>query len=317
MRKLLIAGAVAFGAMATAVTGFAADWSPSGPIKFMIAFKAGGGADTQTRLIAEEMEQRHGWKIIPEQVTGKGGAILAAKMKDQPNDGSVIGMIVTETLGYNMVAAKKQAYTQADFTPITTTAGFQMGIVALTSKGYQSFDDVIAAAKAGEQIRFGAMSPRLADIAYMIGKHYGVDFNIVMVKGGKGVMNGLNAGDLDIGWGAGIQTKAVKAGDMVNLVSGIGEPLDASPDAPTLQDLGIDLNAGGYFLIAAPAGIPAEARAALASAISDIVNDPATKANGIISKAFGGPKVIAGAELDALLSSDETAAHDLLKAVNE
>lgn len=317
MRKFLMAGAFALGALATAATGFAADWTPNGPIKFLIAFKAGGGADTQTRLIAEEMEKRHGWKIIPEQLTGKGGAILAASLKDQPNDGTVIGMIVTETLGYNMVAAKKQAYTQADFTPITTTAGFQMGIVALTSKGYKSFDDVIAAAKAGEQIRFGAMSPRLADIAYMIGRHYGVDFNIVMVKGGKGVMNGLNAGDLDIGWGAGIQTKAVRAGDMVNLVSGIGEPLDASPDAPTLQDLGIDLNAGGYFLIAAPAGVPAEARAALSSAIADIVNDPETKASALITRAFGGPKVIAGDDLDALLASDEAAAHDLLKAVSE
>ena len=33
----------------------------------MIAFKAGGGADTQARMIAEELEARHGWKIISEQ----------------------------------------------------------------------------------------------------------------------------------------------------------------------------------------------------------------------------------------------------------
>jgi len=30
----------------------AADWAPKGPIKLMIAFAAGGGADTQARLIA-------------------------------------------------------------------------------------------------------------------------------------------------------------------------------------------------------------------------------------------------------------------------
>ncbi|MEM7683643.1 MAG: tripartite tricarboxylate transporter substrate-binding protein [Pseudomonadota bacterium] len=317
MKLILLAGALVLGVFAQTATGMAADWTPPGPIKMLIAFKAGGGADTQARLIAEELEARKGWKIVPEQLTGKGGAVLAAAMKDMPNDGSVIGIIVTETLGYNMIAGKRQTYKQSDFTPLTTTAGFQMGIVALTSKGYKSWDDVVAAAKGGEQIRFGAMSPRLADIAYLVGKHHGIDFNIVMVKGGKGVMNGLNAGDLDIGWGAGIQTKAVLAGDMINLVSGIGEPLDASPDAPTLQDLGVDLNAGGYFVFAAPSGLPDDARTEISEAIAGIVTDTNTKAGALLAKAFGGAKVIKGSELDALLASDEDAALTLLDQANQ
>ena len=59
-----------------------------------------------------------------------------------------------------------------------------------------------------------------------------------MVRGGKGVMNGLDAGDLDAGSGAGIQNKAVLAGDMVNLVSGLSIRLTVSPDAPTMAELG-------------------------------------------------------------------------------
>ncbi|MEM9059377.1 MAG: tripartite tricarboxylate transporter substrate-binding protein [Pseudomonadota bacterium] len=317
MKRLLTAALLAIGALTHGGAAIAADWTPPGPIKMLIAFKAGGGADTQARMIAEELEARKGWKIVPEQLTGKGGAVLAAAMKDMPNDGSVFGIVVTETLGYNMIAGKRQAYKQADFTPLTTTAGFQMGIVALTSKGYKSWDDVVAAAKGGEQIRFGAMSPRLADIAYLLGKHHGIDFNIVMVKGGKGVMNGLNAGDLDVGWGAGIQTKAVRAGDMVNLVSGIGEPLDASPDAPTLQDLGLDLNAGGYFMFMAPAGLPDDARAAFADAIAEIVSDTDTKAGSLLAKAFGGARVIKGSDLDALLAADEASATELLEQASQ
>ena len=111
-------------------------------ITMMIGFAAGGGADAQARMIAEELEKRHGWTIIPEQVTGGGGAKLAAKMKGMANDGTVIGLAVTETFGYNMVANPKAEYTQADITPLTTTAGFQMGIV-LASKGWKDFGDVI------------------------------------------------------------------------------------------------------------------------------------------------------------------------------
>lgn len=310
----MVAGIAALGAMATEVV---ADWAPNGPIKMMIAFRAGGGADTQARMIAEELEARHGWKVIPEQVTGKGGANLAVALKDEPNDGTVIGLAITDTFGYGMVAAGRKAYTQADFTPLTTTAGFQMGVVALTSKGWNSWGDVVAAAKGGEAIRFGAMSPRLADLAYLLGKANGVEFNIVMAKGGKGVMNGLNAGDMDIGWGAGIQTKAVLAGDMINLVSGISEPLAISPDAPLMTDVGVEFNSDGFFMFTAPAGLPDEARNAIASAIGDIVNDPSTKANGLLVRAFGGPKVIAGKELDALLVAEEAAAEGLLKAAAE
>lgn len=317
MRKLIAAGALALGSLAMSVTAMAADWTPPGPIKMLIAFRAGGGTDTQARLIAEELETRHGWKIQPEQLTGKGGAVLAAAMKDMPNDGSVIGIFVTETLGYNMIAGKKQAYSQEDFTPITTTASFQMGLVSLTSKGWKNIDDVVAAAKAGEELRFGAMSPKLADMAYLIGKHYGIDWNIVSVKGGKGVMNGLNAGDLDIGFGAGVQTKAVQAGDMVNLASAMTKRLTISPDAPTLEELGIDLNADGYFLFAAPAGLPDAARETLANAITGIVEDSSTKAHGILTKGFGGVVVINGEELDAVLAKDLADSKALLEAASQ
>jgi len=127
MKNLFFAAVAAIGLGFTAPAGAEAAshaWKPAGPIKMLIAFRAGGGADTQARMIAEELEARHGWKVIPEQLTGKGGANLAAAMKDMPNDGTVIGMAVTETFGYNMVSAKRAAYAQADFTPLSTTAGF-------------------------------------------------------------------------------------------------------------------------------------------------------------------------------------------------
>ena len=291
-----------------------ADWKPAGPIKLTIAFAAGGGADTQARLIAEALEADKGWKIIPENVTGKGGVNTLNALKGGVTDGTHIAMVVTESLGYNLVAARKSGLKVEDFEGITTTAGFQMGVVARTDKGWKSFDDVIAAAKGGQQIRFGVMSPRLDDLAYLLGKAHGVDFNTVMLKGGKAVMNALNAGDVDIGWGAGIQAKAVKAGDMINLVSGISEKLKVSPDAPTMSELGVKFNADGYFVFVAPAGLDPAAREALTSAIIAIVTDPKTKAGGFIDKAFGGPITIHGAELDKLLEQGVPESEALMAA---
>jgi tripartite-type tricarboxylate transporter receptor subunit TctC len=278
----------------------------------VIAFRAGGGADTQARLIAEQIQADLGWDILPEQVTGKGGINALLALKDMPADGTSIAMVVTESLGYNMAAAKGAGLTPEQFTGLTTTAGFQMGIVSKADKGWTTMADAIEAAKGGAALRFGAMSPRLADLAYLLGEANGVEFNIIEVKGGKAVMNGVTAGDMDLGFMAGIQGKGVAAGDLVNLASALSVPLKQTPDAPTLADLGVGFNADGYFTFVAPAGLPDDARAALTDAIVTASNKG--KAADMIGKAFGGTVNIQGAELDALFESDFGAAGALMEA---
>ena len=315
MKKILLSTAVAAATFLGTATGAMADWKQNGPIKLMIAFAAGGGADTIARAVGDELQKRHGWEVQPQQVTGGGGLKLAAAMKGEPNDGTTIGMAVTETYGYNMVANPGAGVSLNDVTPLTTVAGFQMGIVSKADKGWKTIDDVFAAAKAGETIRFGTMSPKLSDLAFLLSEANGVEFNIVEVKGGKAVMNGVNAGDMDLGFMAGIQAKGVAAGDLVNLASALTMPLVQTPDAPLIGERGVPFGADGYFLFAAPAGLNAEARTALTNAIIEIVQDDTTKAGGIIKKAFGGAAVISGADAEALLAKDVKDAAALIKAV--
>lgn len=315
MKRFIKSTIAALGMAAMATGAFAADWTPPGPIKLIIAFAAGGGADTQARMIAEELETANGWKIIPEQVTGKGGLNALKALQGQPTDGTTIAMIVTETVGYGL--ASSGAGDPSMVTGITTTAGSQMAIVSLASKGYKTLADVISAAKSGEEIRFGVMSPSLADLAYVLGKENGVEFNIVSVRGGKAVMNGLNAGDMDVGFGAGIQAKAVAAGDMVELASAKTGPLAGTPDAPTLSEFGVEFTNDTMFLIAGPAGMDPAARDTIATAISDVLNTEGSKARGFIDKAFGGADLRSGDELDALLQAAYDSAGGLLEASSE
>lgn len=57
MKRLMLAAALTAAATMSHLAA-AADWTPPGPIKMMIAFKAGGGADTQARMIAEPPDCR-------------------------------------------------------------------------------------------------------------------------------------------------------------------------------------------------------------------------------------------------------------------
>ena len=307
---LAVVGMAATAFMATPAK---AEWQPKGPISVIIGFAAGGGTDTQARLIAAELKKRKGWNVIPSNVTGKGGVVMARKLKGLPNDGLTIGMAVTEVFGYNMLASKKAGYKTDDFTYIATTTSSQMGIVANTSKGWKTFADVIAAAKKGKVFKFAGMSAKHADINLLIEQKYGVKFNTVVLRGGRKVMNAIIAGDVDLGYGAGIQSKAVRSGKMVNLASGLSQRLKISPNAPTLVEMGIPYDIGAKFIFVAPAGIPGEARKALADAIGDIINDPSTKASQYVSKGYGGPDVITGKKLDAFIQNEIKIATVLMK----
>lgn len=304
----------AFAIVASTATAALAEWQPNGPIKLMIAFQPGGGVDLAARLLAEELAARHGWVIIPENVDGRGGATMAAELKDEPADGLTIGMTAMDSLAYGVLATQNPGFGVDDFTYLSTITGTQAGLIAKTDRGWKTLGDVIAAAKAGESISAGAMSAKLADALYLIGQANGVEFTTVMVQGGQGGLNGVMADDLDIAWAAGPQTSGVLAGDLVNLVSAIGRPLNASPDAPLLSEFGVDFIFGTMFGVIAPAGLDPEARETLQTAIAEVVNDPTSKLSGYTTKAFGGPEAIVGADFEAFMHQANDEARQLLDA---
>lgn len=313
LKSLVMSGAVALAATAAV----ALDWTPPGPMKMMVAFRAGGGADTLARLIAQELETRHGWTIIPEEVAGKGGLNMATVLKAAPADGTVIGLAVSSMLTYNLEAAPKARLSLDDFVPLATVAAYQMGVVSSSTRGWKTIDDAFAAARAGERLSFGVAGPQLADMAYLLGKANGVDFNIVSLRGGKAVLDAITAGDVDMGFVGGIQNRGVAAGDLVNLASAISEPLQQTPEAPLLLDRGFGFTADGRFIFAAPAGLPEDARRAISDAIIAVANDPQTKAGALIQKAFGGPATSSGAGLDAFMRERRAQSRSLLKAASQ
>ena len=125
------------------------------------------------------------------------------------------------------------------------------------------------------------------------------------------------AGDVDAGWGAGIQGKLVRAGTVVNLLSAESSRLELSPDIPTFKEKGMPYSFGIQFLAMAPKGIPADARKALSQAIYDVVSDKNSKAYQFIRKGFGKPPLLIGAALDAHMQANVAESKALLEAVSK
>ena len=116
---------------------------------------------------------------------------------------------------------------------------------------------------------------------------------------------------------AGIQAKAVRAGDMVNLASAMSMPLTLSPNAPLIKEFGVEFVGDAYFMFVAPAGIPTEAQQAITKAIVEIAHDPSTKAGGYIKKAFGKATTLNGPDLQRFLDDQVRDSLKLLKVVSQ
>ncbi len=316
MKKFLALGAIALGYTVAATASLAEGWTPPGPITMHIAFPPGGGSDSQARLIAEDLETRFGWTIAPQNTPGKAGLIMAKEMQDAPADGTVFGLGISEAIDYGM-AGGTSGLTPEDVTPIVTTTLAEVAFVALASKGWNSFEDLVAAAKAGETLRAGAITPKSADVTYVLGKEVGIDMNITMVKGGKAMLNALYAGDLDAGFIGGAHAKGVKAGELVELASGMSRPLTLTPDAPLLADLGVPFNLDLYFMFFGPSEMEDAARAQIAKAISDIVLDDTTKAGTLLKAAFGGAEAVSGDALQTFIDDGYVSAKKLMQVVSE
>lgn len=313
MKTLLTTAAAVLLSASTAM----ADWAPPGPVRVLIGFAAGGGADNLARLIAEDIQARQGWTLIPENVTGAGGAVMARQIRDAAPDGLTIGIGITDTFAYGALAARDPGYTAEDFDFLTTLAGTQMGIVARADRGWGTMSDVFAAMTGGEAISFGAMTPQLADGAFYIGQTNGVDFDIVATfAGGREVLNAIVAQDIDIGWVAGPQGAGVASGDLVVLGNGEDQPLAMAPDAQDLTEIGVDFHFGATFVALAPAGLPQDARTALTEAIVSVIEDESTQTNAFIRRVFT-LKVIHGDAATAFVERERADAQMLLDATAE
>ena len=128
-------------------TAQAQNW-PTKPVKIIIPFAAGGGADTVMRPIAQKLSEALGQQVILENLTGAGGALGMRAAIRTPTDGHTFVMIsnthaIIETLQPNLGYA-----TLKDFVPVTAMVIFPLVLVVHPALPVKTTQYLIAYAKA-------------------------------------------------------------------------------------------------------------------------------------------------------------------------
>jgi tripartite-type tricarboxylate transporter receptor subunit TctC len=255
-----------------------ADWSPSGPVKLWIGFGAGGETDTLGRLIAKEMGEATGWNIVVENKPGGGGIAMFTQLATVPADGMTLGMGVTMPVLVNLTVRPDEIPFDLDsFDYLNTVALAQLAIVAKKDAPFDDLAGLVAYSKekGGALVAFDAKPQEL--LMNFIDGEAEAGFRLVSTKSSAEELQQLLGGHVDAAFNAGAHIPYLESGELKMIASANASRHSYAPDTATVQEQGYDIYVDPWFYIAAPAGLPEDAKTAISKAISDALAADATK----------------------------------------
>ena len=238
----------------------AQEW-PTKPVKFVVPFPPGGTVDPLARLMAAKLGESLGGQFIVENRPGAGGSIGTAQVAKAAPDGTTF-VFVFDSHGVNQALLKGLPYdTVRDFAPVMLVGTAPYAIGTRADKPYQSFRDVVAAAKANPDavtigsIGNGTLGHLTALLAQQVG---GFKLSHVPFAGGGPMTQNMIGGHIELGIGsAALLTPHVRGGRMRALATTGEQRAPTLPDVPTLAEQGIPgVVALAWWGVFAPAGTP-------------------------------------------------------------
>jgi tripartite-type tricarboxylate transporter receptor subunit TctC len=246
---------------------------PSKPVRMVVTYPPGGGADLMARLVAPKMAEALGQPVVVENKPGASGQIGASEVARAGPDGYTL-MLDASSYAVNPSLYAKLPYDTAKaFTPIAVLALYPNMLVVTPSFEAKSVKDLVAIARAKPgSVAFASSGNGSAQ--HLAGELFkqkaGVEMAHIPYKGGGPAMNDVIGGQVPVFFANMASGLAhVKGGKLRALAMTGARRSAALPDTPTMAEAGI----AGYEVyewnaIFAPAGTPGPVVARLADAVA-------------------------------------------------
>ena len=255
---------------------------PVKPIRIVVPYPPGGGADILARLVSQHMSDTFGQPVITENRGGAGSMIGIEYVMKAPADGYTL-LIATTAFVINPTLYKKVNYEPLrDFAPVSLGISFPYLLVVHPSLPAKNVRELIALAKARPgQITFASSGSGQAN--HLAGEMFkdaaGIDILHIPYKGGGPVLADMMGGQVLMTFGTVLQTlPQVRAGRLRGLAVSSAKRVAFAPELPTIAEAALPgLEATGWYSFALAAGAPAAAVGTLNREIVRILGLPAVK----------------------------------------
>ena len=280
-RRSFLAAALstALGPLATGGVHAQASY-PSKPIKVIVPFPAGGGADTLARLVLTRAAMELGQPVVIENVGGAGGNVGTGTAARAEPDGYTVAYGTNGTFAINGTLYMKPTFDPVkDFSPVSRLT--QIGLVVVVRSGLPvgSFPDLVKMLKAGPG-KFTVGSAGNGTTSHLAGELFKSQAGVAVVhipyRGGAAAVTDLIGGQVDMM----IEVMPnvvphIKSGRLKALAVTTLRRASALPDVPTMAESGMaGFEVTAWDAIAVPVGTPPPVVAKLNAAIRVALTDP-------------------------------------------
>ena len=262
-----------------ALPAWAQEKWPSKPIKLLVGFPPGGGADAMARLVAAKLPERLGQPVVVDNRTGATGTICSELVAKSPPDGYTLQLahINSNAIGPLMVS-KGRFDPVNDFTPIALIGITPQMLCHHPKHKFASVPELIKYAKANPgKLTFA--SSGVGSIQHIAGEAFklqaGVDMLHVPFKGTGEALAALISGDVDMTFSStGSAMPQINAGKLKLLAVCSPKRLPNLPDVPAVSETLKGYEIATWYGLAGPAKLPKEIVIRLSNEVQAILKQP-------------------------------------------
>lgn len=253
------------------------------PTRIVVPFGAGGITDVVARLVGQGLSTKLGQTVIIENRPGAGGSIAAQVVASAEPDGNTLLLGTVGTQVVNRMIYPRLTYDPAALVPISLVSNSPYVLAVQQSLGIETLSALIAAAKEKPgKLNFGSAghgsSPHLGIELFKL--LTGTDIVHIPFRSGGDAVNSALSGEVQVVFDAiPVIMPQVTGGRLKALAIAQATRSGSAPDVPTTEEQGLKaLQIGSWNALLAPVGTPQPRLDRLASALGEVLTDPAVRA---------------------------------------
>lgn len=233
---------------------------PGKPLRMLVGYSAGGGADGLARLVAAKIAEGLGQQVVVENRPGAGATIAAAAVASAPPDGYTIFFADTALLIAPAIYQKLSFDPVKSFAPVSGACTTPLVIAVNNDVKAASVAELISTLKANPgRLSYG--SPGIGTVHHLAMETFkrqaGVDIVHVPYKGASAIIPDLISGQLQIGIISAPPALAQSKAGRLRPIALTSAVRVAGADWPALADTLPAFDASPRLFVLAPAGTPA------------------------------------------------------------
>ena len=297
-----------------------ASWAawPERPIRMVVPYSAGGGADNTARIVAQRMGEILGQPVVIENKPGAGGVIGADSVAKALPDGYTV-LYDASAFGVNGALRKLPYDPMKDFIPVSLVATAPQILVVGNNKPYKSVAELVAAAKQSPgKLTYASAGAGTGShlAAEMFNDQARMETLHVPYKGGAPALTDVMAGQVDMYFGNAASTlQYLNGGKLRALAVSSRKRVQGLDNVPTLRESGMPefevLEWNGVFL---PKNTPREIVERLGKATREAVADAGVRER--LMRAGLDPVGNSAQDFTAFIKAESTRWQGVVKARN-